>query len=117
MATELKDYRVNLTFHGTAELKATSQEEADEIAVLLALAVCGTKPNHDGAVLMHEHLDLEYAQAKHYDEIRMGGIWHATDHDSHDRKFQRPQLDGQELDRVGFGHGDNSEEPPDGIGG
>jgi len=62
-------------------------------------------------VLMHNQMpEMEYQQAKHYDEIKMGGIWHVADKGKeyvNQRKFQRPFLDGQELDRVGFPHDDN----------
>lgn len=119
--SELKTFRVNLLFQGAAELVATSQEEAENIALFLVHARCGTLSNHDGAMLMREQLpEMEYRQAKHYDEIRMGGIWHIPDKDEvslHQRKTQRPFLDGQILDRVGFPHDDDSEEPPDGGGG
>lgn len=109
---DLKSFRVNLNFYGTAELMAASKEEAEDIALFLAMAVCGTVKNHDGAVLMHERLpEMEYQQAKHYDEVKLGGIWHVPDKGVecvHQRKLQRPFLDGQELDPVGYPHDDDT---------
>jgi hypothetical protein len=110
--SELQPFRVNINFYGTAELMATSKEEAENIALFLVKAVCGTAENRDGAVIMRSQMpDLEYQQARHYDEIKLGGIWHVPDKGMecvNQRKFQRPLLDGQELDRVGFPHDDDN---------
>jgi hypothetical protein len=109
----LQPFKVNLNFYGTAELMAESKEEAEDIALFLVMAVCGTVQNHDGAVLMHEQMpNMEYQQAKHYDEVKLGGIWHVPDKGVecvNQRKFQRPFLDGQELDQVGYPHDDDDE--------